>query len=122
MALLCNFPIDFSVVKKWMGAPAFNIVRWATLLVVLIFVASCSHGSFDRFMDHPILSWLPLDEWGIVGNGTENAINPTSQFPNNECFKVARERIEFLDKTELSDVDLHKIFALNYQECVKVEN
>lgn len=89
------------------------------LLLVLAATAGCSHGSFDRFMDHPILSWLPLDKWGLVEGGS--APTRTAQFPDKDCFGLARERTEYLDKSEYDDADLRKIFALTYQDCVWIK-
>ena len=97
----------------------FKKLRPLLALVVLLTTAGCSHGNFDRFRDHPILSWLPLDKWGVVGS--DRAPARTVQFPDRECFGLAQERTEYLDRSEYDDADLRKIFALTYQDCVRMK-
>lgn len=90
-------------------------------LALIILVAGCAHGGFDRFMDHPVLSWLPLDKWGVVGSAAPAASGPSYQFPDRACFNLAAERTQFLDRSEFDDADLRKIFTLTYQNCVKTK-
>jgi hypothetical protein len=91
-------------------------------LLTVVFVAGCSHGGFDRFMDHPILSWLPLDKWGVVGEEGNETEKPSAQFPDKKCFEAAYWRTAFLDKSEYSDSDRRKMLALIYQDCIKAKN
>jgi hypothetical protein len=90
-------------------------------LAVLAFVCGRSHGGFDRFMYHPILSWLPLDRWGVVESDRATAVL-SPRFPDKQCAELATEQTEYLDRSELDDDDLQKIFTLTYRDCVKMEH
>ena len=119
MVPLSAFPTIFDNVptKGRFGLP--NVARLAPL-AVLILLGGCAPGGFGRFMDHPILSWLPLDRWGIV-KSDRITTSAAPQFPDKQCFALAKERTEFLDQSEYSDEDLQKIFALTYHDCVMME-
>lgn len=93
----------------------------AASVVALLYLAGCAQGSFDRFMDHPILSWLPLDKWGVVG-GTSRSARQITAFPDKGCYQIAQERTEFLDQSEYDDADLRKIFAMTYRDCMKFKD
>jgi hypothetical protein len=73
-------------------------------------------------MDDPILSWLPLDQWGAVSGSGPRFTSVDPRLSDKDCYVLAQERTEFLDRSEFDDADLRKIFTLNYRACVKAKN
>jgi hypothetical protein len=93
-----------------------------TVLGALIFTAclltGCASGSFDRFMDHPILSWLPLDAWGGVAGPASEVRFVRTRFPDRDCFQVAQQRAEVWPLNDFDSATLQRMFGQTYQDCV----
>lgn len=81
-----------------------------------LLLAGCT--GFDRFMDHPVLSWLPLDHWGVVAQRDVSQTHVTSaEFPDRDCFEIAQERTEVLNPSQFDAATLRTIFADIYRNC-----
>ena len=70
-------------------------------------------------MDHPILSWAPFTQADV------DSINPlpsTEQhinlYPTRECFLLAEERTEVLDRADFDESTIRDIFNRTYKDCV----
>ena len=87
--------------------------------ICMAMLTACAHDGFHRFMDHPVLSWVPLDRWGIVPPRTMEPRPATpAQFPDPACFEVAKERTEVLDPSQFDPATLQAIFAHTYRDCM----
>jgi hypothetical protein len=96
--------------------------RTFTVLGILAFTAclltGCASGSFDRFMDHPILSWLPLDASGVVAGQASEARFVRARFPDKDCFEVAQQRAEAWSLDDFDPATLQEMFEQTYRDCV----
>ncbi len=86
-------------------------------------LTGCSHRQFDRFMDHPILSWAPftqadIDKLNPLANATSATI---SRYSNTSCRTQAEQRTEYLDSDQYGEDDIADIFDRIYRACVADE-
>ena len=100
-------------------ALAKKLVYALLAMTVSIGASGCSSRGFERFMDHPILSWAPITQADV------DAVNPLSPpvqhinlYPTRECFTLAQERTEFLDLSEYDDRTIRDMFNKTYRDCV----
>jgi hypothetical protein len=98
------------------------VKRLGYALIVLtasISASGCSSRGFERFMDHPILSWAPFTQADVDSlnplPSTEQHIN---LYPIRECYLLAQERTEELDLSEYYDRTIRDIFNKTYKDCV----
>jgi hypothetical protein len=73
-------------------------------------------------MDHPIASWLPIDNSFLGSSGIHGSQVPEPQsYPDAKCFSLARERTTVLEGGEFDQDSLREIFGRTYRSCVESE-
>lgn len=97
--------------------PARTLSCMILILALCGSVAACAPRSFERFMDHPVLSWLPLGRWGVVPTPTDRA-RPSKLQADPQCSSLAEERVAYLDRNEFSGDDIRKLMQMNYDACI----
>ena len=102
--------------------PSLAAGRFLVAAAVLL-CAGCSARRFDRFIDHPILSWAPITQAEV------DSVNPFSTpehhmnlYPTRECFELAKERTDFLDQSDFDDRTLLTVFNGSYSDCVRAKD
>ena len=80
-------------------------------------VAGCTSQRFSQFMDHPILSWLPLDKWGFVNIPLDRRGTPAS-LSDRQCLQVAHDRADVLDPEQF-DAQTRRVVLMDvYRDCI----
>lgn len=93
------------------------------IAVLALSLSGCTDGSFGRFMDHPITSWLPVDASFLGPSGTYESQAPEQQsYPDSKCFRLARERTNVLDGEGFDQGTLREMFDRTYRSCVESES
>jgi hypothetical protein len=95
----------------------------ASIILVASGLTGCSHPQFDRFMDHPILSWAPftqadIDKLNPLAKATPATVG---RYSNKACRTQAEQRTEYLDLDQYGEDDIANIFSRNYYTCVADE-
>ena len=95
----------------------------ASTILFALALTGCSHRQFDRFMDHPILSWAPftqadIDKLNPLANATSATI---SRYSNTSCRTQAEQRTIYLDSDQYGEGDIADIFARIYRACAADE-
>ena len=94
----------------------------ARVLLALLFcgsVSGCVQGSFGRFMDNPITSWLPVDEY-LGGNNANLKAPPMRRGQDKNCYDTAKERTEFSGvQRDMTVSEFQNLFRLEYATCLK---
>ena|SRR5665213_209358 len=92
------------------------------VLLALLFCASvsgCAQGSFARFMDNPITSWLPVDEY-LGGNNASFKAPPMRPGQDKNCYDTAKERTEFSGvQDDMTAAEFQNLFRAEYAACLK---
>ena len=93
-----------------------GVVPFATILLITS-LAACSSQPFSRFMDHPILSWLPLDKWGVVTIPPDRRDAPVS-LTDQQCLQAAHDRADVLDPEQFDAQTRRFVLMDVYRDCV----
>ena len=93
--------------------------RVLMLLLLGASLSGCSEGSFGRFMDHPITSWLPVNLYADELSGTLK-VPPIRPRQDRNCYETAKERTEFANmQGELDVTDFQHLFRSEYADCLR---
>ena len=60
--------VECNVIACWPLQYALMFRKMWLLLPIAAALSGCADGSFGRFMDHPIASWLPVEDLGEPGH------------------------------------------------------
>jgi hypothetical protein len=112
-----------STLERNLFSNEFAIWRKVRLVLAACCVAAgCTSRGTDRFLDHPILSWAPFTQTDI------DSLNPvfvpeqrSNRYSVRNCYTLAQERTDVLDRREFNDDDLAIIFDKVYTGCVTDE-
>ena len=100
-------------------------MRFVNFLILFapIILCGCSDQQFQRFLDHPILSWAPFSQADLDRLDPLSTSHPVVQrYVDPECKQLAHERTEYLDRNEYSDDELADLFKRNYHQCIAAKS
>lgn len=80
-------------------------------------LSGCSQYRFHRFMDHPITSWLPLDEY--LGDDSDKLAVP-AMVPGEDsrCYEIAKDRTAF-NGVRMGATEVQRLFRAEYSTCLR---
>jgi hypothetical protein len=96
--------------------------RVVLVLFLSASLSSCAQRSFDRFIDNPITSWLPVDEYANELSGT-STVPPMSPSQNKQCYETAKERTEFSGiQGDVTATEFQNLFRAEYTACLRASS
>jgi len=96
-------------------------IRVMLALLLSASLSGCAQGSFERFMDHPILSWLPVDEY--LGDQNANLkVPPMRPGQDKMCYETAEERTGFAIQSDTTETEVQNLFRAEYAECLRIRS
>jgi len=108
--------VECNVIACWPLQYALMFRKMWLLLPIAAALSGCADGSFGRFMDHPIASWLPVEDLGEPGHHPFEP-PPRRADQDKECYEIAYERTNVLPDDGYAPDARPEIFERSYADC-----
>ena len=103
--------------NNW-SRPQIKGARVVLIILISAPLLRCAQGSFGKFMDNPITSWLPIDEY-LVGENSNAKVPPMRHGQDKQCYETAKERTELsAPQGNMTASEVQNLFRLEYAECL----